>query len=95
MEKIDDKDFFLTTIDEKGSFLIYTSDTFKLSEFDILNLIKICMIEARSKTIGRKLLEVYKDSTEYKKNVTKERLKKLGINYDETKPVIKKKSKTR
>jgi len=95
LEKIDDKDFFLTTIDEKGSFLIYTSEIFKLSEFDILNLIKICMIEARSKAIGKKLLEVYKDSTEYKKNITKERLKKLGINYDETKPTIRKKSKTR
>ena len=95
MERTDDKDFFLTTIDENGKFLIYTSDIFKLSEFDVLNLIKICMIEARSKTIGRKLLEVYKDSTEYKKNVTKERLTKLGINYDETKPVIRKKSKTK
>lgn len=95
MEKIDDKDFFLTTIDEKGSFLIYTSDVFKLSEFDVLNLIKICMIEARSKAIGKKLLEVYKDSTEYKKSITKERLKKLGIDYDEKKPTIRKKSKTR
>ncbi len=95
MERIDDKDFFLTTIDEKGSFLIYTSEPFKLSEFEVLNLIKICMIEARSKTIGKKLLAVYKDSTEHKKEITKERLKKLGISYDEKKPTIRKKPKTK
>lgn len=92
---MEDKFYFLSTLDEKGDFVIYTSDNFKLSEFDVLNLIKICIIEQRSKAIGNKILEAYKDSTEYKIKITKERLKKLGINYDETKPTIKRKPKTK
>jgi hypothetical protein len=91
----DDKEFFLCTKDDDKNFVIFTSDTYKFSEFDVLNLIKICIIEQRSKAIGNKILEVYKDSTEHKKEIAKERLKKLGVSYDEKKPTIKRKPKTK
>lgn len=69
-----------------GDYIVYSSDLFKLSEIDIINLIKICMIEARSKIIGRKILAVYEDSTNDRKEITLERLKKIGIEKYDTKP---------
>ena len=73
-----DKEYYLSTQEGKDYF-IYKTEMFKLSEIDIINLIKICLIEARSKSIGRKILEVYKDSTEKRKKLTEERLKLIGI----------------
>lgn len=88
----EEKEYYLSTLDENGAYLIYTSEGFKLSEIDVINLIKICLIEARSKTIGRKILEVYKDSN---KKLAEEKLKKIGIENNEAKPIRKKKAKTR
>jgi hypothetical protein len=67
----------------KGDFIIYTSESFKLSEIDIITLIKICILETRSKAIGKKILAVYEDSTEDRKELTRKRLKYIGINHDE------------
>lgn len=89
-----DEDYFIATIDETGSFVIYTSDKFKLSEFDLINLIRICLIEERSKKIGRKILDAYRDSTEYKKGIAKKRLKGIGIK-EHDKPTKRKKPKTK
>lgn len=75
----EDKNYFLSTKDEKGDFLIYQSDNFRLSEIDLINLIKICLIEIRSKSIGKKLLAVYRDSNQHRKNVITENLKRIGI----------------
>jgi hypothetical protein len=78
-----DKEYFISTKDESG-FLIYSSEPFKLSEIDFINLIKVCLIEARNKTIGRKILAIYRDSTEdRKKEVTKARLKMIGVEDEE------------
>lgn len=74
----DEREYFFATMKGKDTF-IYSSESFVLSEIDIINLIKICMIEARSKSIGKKILEVYKDSTEDREEITKERLKNIGI----------------
>jgi len=74
-----DKEYFIATQDESG-FLVYSSEPFKLSEIDFINLIKVCLIEARNKTIGRKILAIYRDSTEdRKKEITNERLKMIGV----------------
>lgn len=92
----DNKEYYFATKDEKSDFLVYTSDQFKLSEIDLINLIKICLIEARSKAIGKKLLEVYRDSTENRKNITQERLKLIGVNGDgEKKPTKSRQPKTK
>jgi len=81
------QEFFIATKSPKfkGEFVVYTSDPFKLSEIDIINLIKICILEARSKSIGKRLLAIYEDSTDDRKELTKQRLKYIGIE-DEKRP---------
>ena len=82
----EDKEYFMAT-KEKEEYMIYASDMFKLSEIDFINLIKICLIEARSKAIGKKILAVYRDSTQHRKEITQERLKLIGVTEDgNTKP---------
>ena len=90
-----DKEFFISTKDEKGAFLIYGSELFKLSEIDLIKLIKICLIEARNKTIGRKILAVYRDSTEKRKHITNQRLELIGITNEEKPNPIKVNKKTK
>lgn len=79
----DEKEYFIST-KNKNDFLIYASESFKLSEIDLINLIKICLIESRNKTIGRKILSVYYDSTKEREHLTKERLRMIGINEEKT-----------
>jgi hypothetical protein len=92
-----DREYFLSTKDEKGDFLIYQSDIFKLSEIDVINLIKICLIEIRSKSIGKKILAVYRDSNQHRSEIVQEKLKLIGIMDDGiSEPTrINKKTKTK
>ena len=76
-------EYYISTKVEKNEFLIYTSEPFKLSEIDLINLIKVCLIEARNKTIGKKLLAIYRDSTTKRPHITKERLELIGIKEEE------------
>ena len=89
-----DMEYYFTTKDERNEFLVYASDFFKLSEIDLINLIKICLIEARSKSIGKKILAIYRDSTAYRQAVTNERLKLIGIKEENTTPLNLKKKPT-
>lgn len=93
--KISDKDmdFFITTIDEKGRYVIYESEKFRLSEIDLINLIKICNIERRSVLIGNKLLDAYRDCTNHRKEITEERLNLIGIKNKDEHPTIRKRAK--
>ena len=97
MKEIEEnKDYYVATKTEKGEFIIYVSEPFKLSEIELINLIKICVVEQRSKSIGKKILSAYRDSTEHRKQITLERLKQIGVNDDgNTKPTIDNKSKTK
>lgn len=81
-----DKEYYISTKDEEGKFVIYESDKFKLSEIDLINLIKVCLVEERNKGIGRKLLESYKDSTANRNHITMERLTKIGLKEQNGKP---------
>jgi len=94
-EEVKDKEYFISTTDEKGDFLIYSSNYFKLSEIDLINLIKITLIEARSKMIGKKLLEVYRDSTTHRQEITNQRLKLIGVDDVRKEPIRRKHPKTR
>jgi hypothetical protein len=78
-----DKEFFFATKDEKNEIIIYASEPFKLSEIDLINLIKVCLIEARNKTIGRKILAIYRDSTIQRQSITNKRLELIGVKEDE------------
>lgn len=95
---MEDYEYYLAIEKNKNNYLIYTSEPFKLSEIDLINLIKICLIEARSKIIGRKLIKIYKDSTQEKeerKNLTRERLALIGIKEENEEPLETKKIKTK
>ena len=88
-----DKEYYIAT-NEDGEFLIYKSEIFTLSEIDLINLIKICLIEARSKSIGKKILGVYEDSTKKRKELTQQRLKMIGVkNEGEKEPTRTKRPK--
>lgn len=89
-----DKDYFLSTLIKDKEYLIYSSEPFKLTEIDIINLIKICLVEGRSKYIGKRLLSVYRDSTIDREDITNERLIKIGVEKN-GKPEISKKPKTK
>ena len=75
----DEQEFYLSRVDDKGITWLYKSEQYKFSEIDILNLIKILVVEARCKSIGEKILEVYRDSIENHQ----EKLKKIGIEHQE------------
>lgn len=95
MNKEEDKEFYIATTDEIGDFLIYSSSAFSLSEIDFINLIKICLIEARSKKMGRRFLDVYKDSTKYRKDITDKRLNLIGVKDEKQEPTKKRNPNTK
>jgi hypothetical protein len=74
-----EKELFIGYRDEQGEYFSYESDRYKLSEIDFLNLIKICMVEGRNKTVGKKLLEVYHDITAHEKEIARKKLELIGI----------------
>lgn len=82
------QEFYIATKykNKNNEFIVYSSEPFKLSEIDIINLIKICILEARSKSIGKRILAIYEDSTQERKEVTKQRLKYIGIDNEKEKP---------
>jgi hypothetical protein len=71
-------EFYLSVL-EDGTPLIFTSDVYKLEELDIINLIKLCLVERRSVSIGRKILEVYRESTKHRKIITNRHLNRIGV----------------
>lgn len=82
-----DKDYYVATLGEDGKFVVYQSEKFKLSEIDLINLIKVCLVEERNKRIGRKLLDAYKDSTEHRPIITQQRLTQIGLAEQNSKPI--------
>lgn len=91
----DTRDFFLSIKERKSGFVIYSSEGYKFTEIDIINLIKICLIEQRSKAIGKKILDIYKDSTNDRRELTEKRLTMMGLPTEEKKLEIKKRPKVR
>lgn len=75
-------------------YLIYSSDQYKLSELEILNLIKICILEGRSRIIGRKILAVYRDVNNNNIEQVEKKLFSMGIKVNE-KPTREKKPNTK
>jgi hypothetical protein len=74
--------FFIAT-GEDNDYLIYSSETYRMTEIEFLNLIKICFVEARSKSIGKRLIAIYKDN---KGSKAVEKLKLIGVNDGSTEP---------
>lgn len=93
---MDELEYYISTKDEHDDFIVYESEMFKMSEIDIISLIKLCLVERRNVGIGKKLLEAYRDSTLHRKEITDDRLIKIGVklNGDE-KPTIAKRTNKR
>lgn len=83
---MEEKFYYIATKNDKGKYLVYETESFRLSEIDIINLIKICIIEARSKAIGRKILNIYRDSSETNMKEAEKKLNMIGINNEKEKP---------
>ena len=79
MESNQDKEYYIATTDENGEMIVYNSVAYKLTEIDLINLIRICVKEERNKALGRKLVDAYKDSTLHRAMITQKRLNLLGI----------------
>jgi len=77
--QITNKEYYISIEDKKKGFIVYTSDPFFLTEFDLLSLIKICYVRKRNKIVGKKLIEIYKDSTKERIDLTNMRLKAIGV----------------
>lgn len=83
----ENKEYYLSTKDKNGyTDLIYSSEAYKFSEIEILNLIRLCIVDRRHIGIGNKLLLIYKDSTLHRIDLTSERLKKIGIKESNNEP---------
>lgn len=78
------KSFFVAVEDEERGFghLIYKSKRFKLSELELINLIRILFVDRRNVGVGRKLLDIYNDATGYSQK-TIEKLKRIGLEFGE------------
>jgi hypothetical protein len=74
------KFFYLAVDDEEMGFghLIYKNEKFRISEVEMINLIRILLVERRNVTLGRKILDVYNDSTGYSEQ-TLEKLRQIGL----------------
>lgn len=77
--KMNEKDFYIAVIHTDGIPLIYSSEAYRLEELDIINLIKILIIDRRGLSLGKKILEIYRNATEHRKELTNERLNAIGI----------------
>jgi hypothetical protein len=73
-----DKNFFIATKEDKD-FVVYESPNFRLTEVDLLTLIKICIVNKRNIKIGKKLMAVYRDSLSFERMITEQKLKAIGV----------------
>lgn len=73
----DVQEYYITT-KEGADYITYSSEKYALSELEFLNLIKILLVEQRSKSIGRKFLEIFQHVNKSKKGA-QEKLSMMGI----------------
>jgi len=94
MEETEQEEYYLA-IQENGETILYKSELYVLNELDIINLIKICLVQKRAVSLGKKILNVYKDVTKHKEEETLKILKKIGLNLQNNNPERTKKIKNR
>jgi hypothetical protein len=74
--------FYITTDDPKeNKFLIFSSDKFKLTNQELLNLIKVCLKERRAVDIGRRLFDAWEFIAKeiYSEKEIGEQLARIGM----------------
>jgi len=74
--------FYITTDDPKeNKFLIFSSERYRLTNQEVLNLIKVCLKERRAVEIGRKLFDAWEFVAKivYSEKEIGEQLTRIGI----------------
>lgn len=84
--------FFISTKDKRGEYVSYVSEKYRISELEVMQIIRLMVIERRNIRLGNKILEVYRDATGHRKEEVASRLRQLGINDDEKTRTIPKNS---
>lgn len=76
-----EKEYFLAHKDDKNKkkTWVYDSDKYKFTEIDMLNAIKIFIVEGRNKSLGKKFLAVYEYANESDLTQAQAKLNKIGI----------------
>jgi hypothetical protein len=88
--------FFLAIRDKKkkkGNFIVYTSEEYLITEQEIIDLIKILYVNRRAVSLGRKVMAMYFDCTDYSPQ-TYENLAKIGIVMRQNEPEVTTNSRT-
>lgn len=74
--------YYFCTHDKKENMnVIYKSEAYRLSEYDILDLIKALVVNKRLLGVGRKILSMYQDSEDYSLE-SYNKLKEAGVEVD-------------
>jgi hypothetical protein len=86
---------YYLAIEENNETILYKSDKFALDEIDVINIIKICLVQKRAVSVGKKFLYVYTDSQQHNKEKINKILKNIGVDYQNDEPTKSKKTKNR
>lgn len=70
--------FFCTYDKKKDENVIYRSEAYRLSEYDIIDLIKALVVNKRLLGVGRKIQAMYLDSEDYSLE-SYNKLKEAGV----------------
>lgn len=88
--------FFLARKENPNSqnVIVYGSERYRMTEYELLSMIKILLVDRRLVSVGRKLLWAYEDSYEGSEKAY-DRLKQIGVKMDKEggQLISKKKSK--
>jgi hypothetical protein len=76
------KYYYIAIDDEERGFghLIYKNEKFRITEMEMIKLIKILLVDRRFVSLGQKMLDVFNDSTGYSEQ-TLQKLKEIGLEY--------------
>jgi hypothetical protein len=78
--------YFYIAIDEGNDLVYFGSELVRLEEFEILQMIKEFKVRKRNKKLGDKIIKIYLEATHNRLELSRERLRKLGIQIDDGKP---------
>lgn len=87
-EEVKEIDYFLATKYGERDFMVFCKqEQFILTEQELLNLIKICLVNKRAIEIGKKLLAIYETSYEEYKDIALKKLIQIGVIQKDEKPM--------
>ena len=88
---------FFMSVKERGEYVIYSSESYAFTELEILNLIKICIVEGRNRRLGKKILSIYRDCSQgtEREILVNKRLEAIGVKNENKETTARRNPKTR